>query len=101
MRDNRPVMSVFDLDFPPIDRFSLLHSDLLLADLHVAPLTVVAILARIRRVELLFVDVGRVGSAGGHRNRAVAAVAKARKRNAEYRYSGHVVIPGVDSYLVE
>src|SRR6266446_7026532 len=101
MRDNRPVMSVFDFDFPPIDRVRFLHSDLLLADLNVAPLTVVAILAGIRRVELLFVDVGGVWSAGGHRNRAVAAVAEARERNTEYRHSGYVVIPGIDSDLIE
>src|SRR5262249_31252970 len=80
---------------------TVLDSNPFFLDSHFAPLTVVSVLPRIRRIEFFFVYVRGVGSAGSHRYRAISAVTEARERNAEDRNSRNVVIAGVNSDLIK
>ena len=56
--------------------------DGLFADLHIAPLAVIVILARVVRIKFFFKNVRSVRSARGHGHGTIAAVAQARKGRA-------------------
>ena len=101
MRHHRPVAGVLDVERMLLDPAGLLDADHLVADGHVLPLAVVLVLARVIGVQLFHVDVRRVGSAGRHRDGAVAAVAQRRDGQAGDGHARELEFAAVEALFVE
>ena len=78
-----------------------LDADHLGANCHVAPLTVIPVLARVSGIEFLLVNIGSIGPAGGHGDGAVAIVSQARERLPDNGHAAGRQLAAVHAGFVE
>src|SRR5712692_1032651 len=98
MSNDGAVMRVLKGDRLPVDFVAHLHADLFGPALNRPPFFAEMILA-VRNFFL--VNVGSIGTAGGHGNRDVAAVAQRRKWQTDDRGSRVRQLAAIDTHLVK
>ena len=101
VRDHRPMVGGFELDFLFHGFVAVLDRDDFLANLHVAPFAVVTVLARLVRIQFFLENIGGIRPARRHRNRTKAAMAQTRQRSSQDRHPASIEIPGVNPHLVK
>ena len=101
MGNNWSMMGVLNFHLALHDFVPILDGDGFFPNLHVAPLAIVAVLARIIGIKLFFENIGGVRAAGGHGDRAITAVAQTGKGRADNRHAGNIGISGIDADLVK
>ena len=93
--DDRAVPRLVDLELSLDNLWSLFHSDDFGANRHVEPFAVVAILPLVGRIDFFHVTVGGIRAAGGHGDRAIAAVPERGDRQADDRHPGELDLAAV------